>query len=226
NAVSLVSSNATNSTTVNFNGAQVAGNIVYQFDRTATAGTYAICTSAGNCLGGGGSGAKNALSNLASVAINTSLLPGVSNSIDAGSSSFLFRSGYFGTSVLTPSLDTASAGALTIGGTTATSIAIGKTASNVQTTINGTTLVKPTSGNDSTTAFQVQQAGGTAVLTADTTNSQVKVQGINSVATVGSELLSGNCSGTNWSGTGSGPYTHTSGSATPLTCTITGGVTS
>jgi len=63
---------------------------------------------------------------------------------------------------------------LNIGNTNATSINLGKTGSNITTTINGTAIVKPTSGNDSTTAFQVQNAAGTAtVLNVDTTNSQV-----------------------------------------------------
>ena len=40
-------------------------------------------------------GANAALSNLSSPAINTSLLPGVDNSIDLGSSSYVWRKGYF-----------------------------------------------------------------------------------------------------------------------------------
>jgi hypothetical protein len=43
-------------------------------------------------------------------------------------------------------------------------------------------------------------------------------------SSVGGELLAG-CSGTNWSSNGYGVYKHVSGSAAPLTCTITGGVT-
>lgn len=45
------------------------------------------------------SGANTALSNLASVAVNTSILPGTDNAIDLGSSSKQFRTGYFGTSM-------------------------------------------------------------------------------------------------------------------------------
>lgn len=45
---------------------------------------------------GGGSGANTALSNLASVAINTSLLPGVSDNIDLGSTTFQWRNLYLG----------------------------------------------------------------------------------------------------------------------------------
>jgi hypothetical protein len=73
------------------------------------------------------------------------------------------------------SLDTASAAALGIGGTNANAITLGNTTSNILTTINGTVLVKPTSGHDSTTAFQVQSAGGPSVLVADTVHGYVGV---------------------------------------------------
>lgn len=43
---------------------------------------------------GGGSGANTALSNLAAVAVNTSLLPGVDNSINLGSATKTFASGF------------------------------------------------------------------------------------------------------------------------------------
>ncbi|HVU59976.1 MAG TPA: hypothetical protein VHC98_04020 [Candidatus Saccharimonadales bacterium] len=71
------------------------------------------------------------------------------------------------------SLDTATAGALSIGGTNATSISLGTTGSNIQTTINGTALVKPTTGHDSTTAFQVQNASGSNLLTVDSSNTAI-----------------------------------------------------
>ncbi len=51
----------------------------------------------------GGAGANAALSNLASVAINTALVPGSDNAIDVGSNSLKMRTGYFGTSVISPS---------------------------------------------------------------------------------------------------------------------------
>jgi hypothetical protein len=53
------------------------------------AGTYNVCTTSGNCLGGAG-GANTALSNLASVAINTSLLPGSAGAVNIGSSTLPF----------------------------------------------------------------------------------------------------------------------------------------
>jgi len=49
-----------------------------------------------------GAGANTSLSNLSAVAINTSLLPGVNNSIDLGSSSFEWAHLYIGTQILTP----------------------------------------------------------------------------------------------------------------------------
>ncbi len=70
-------------------------------------------------------------------------------------------------------LDTTTAAAMTIGSTNATSITIGKSSSNIATTVLGTALFKPTTGNDSATAFQVQRANGTAMFTIDTTNQTI-----------------------------------------------------
>ena len=81
--------------------------------------------------------------------------------------------------------------------------------------------------SDSTTAFQIQNStGSTTLLTADTTNSNIIIEGANSTAVFGSELAtSPTCSGTNWSGSGAGPYTHTIGSTTALSCTPPASVT-
>ena len=72
-------------------------------------------------------------------------------------------------------IDTSTGGALNIGATTATSVNIGKTASNTVTTINGLTVVKPTTGNDSTIALQIQNASGTTLLDADTTAAKLSI---------------------------------------------------
>jgi hypothetical protein len=69
---------------------------------------------------------------------------------------------------------------ITIGGTNASSLTIGKTTANILTTINGRALVLPTSGNDSTTAFQVQNASGYALLTADSSNSRTMLGNVTS----------------------------------------------
>jgi hypothetical protein len=111
------------------------GDLLYASTTTALSKLADVAT--GSCLisggvgvapswGACGSGANTALSTLASVAINTSLLPGVTNSIDAGSSTKTFQTGYFGTSVLTPLVDTISAGTLNIGTTNATAISLNK----------------------------------------------------------------------------------------------------
>ena len=86
------------------------------------------------------------------------------------------------TSVLTPSLDAASAGTLAIGSTTATALSLGNTTNNILTTVNGTELVKPTSGHDSTTAFQVQDAGSNDLLTVDTAGDNVNIGATGSTA--------------------------------------------
>ena len=63
-----------------------------------------------DCIGSGGGGANTGLSNLASVAINQSLVAGTGNSIDIGSSGTTWRAGYFGTSLNTPTLRPAADG--------------------------------------------------------------------------------------------------------------------
>ena len=75
--------------------------------------------------------------------------------------------------------DRATSGALALGSTNATSINIGKqSGSNIQTAIYGTTLIKPTSGNDNSVALQVQSANATPLLTVNSTNSSTNVGGV------------------------------------------------
>jgi hypothetical protein len=76
-----------------------SGSVVSSFNALTgavvlAAGSNITLTPSGNTItiasSGGGSGANAALSNLASVAINTALLPGVTNTIALGSSSLYF----------------------------------------------------------------------------------------------------------------------------------------
>ncbi len=98
-----------------------------------------------------GGAANQSLSNLSSVAINTSLLTGADNTIDLGSAAFSWRSLYADTSVLTPAVDTAAAGTLSLGATTATAITLGKAGI---TTINaGALTVTQAFTTDSTAQF-------------------------------------------------------------------------
>jgi len=93
---------------------------------------------------------------------------------------------------------------------------------------NGDLQIGSANAAASTTAFQVQNSGATAIFAVDTTNNVSTFKnGATSqdAASIGAELLSGNCSGTNWTGTGSGPYAHTAGSTASLSCTVSGGVT-
>lgn len=100
--------------------------------------------------------------------------------------------------VLSPSVDRATAGTLTIGATTATAITMGSASGNVLTTLNGRALIKSTTGNNSTTAFQVQNASSTALLTADTANMQVIIGNGSDTITLSSTgiAFSGNARGT------------------------------
>ena len=125
-------------------------------------------------------------------------------------------------SVQTALLDSVS-GALNVGTTNATAINLGKTGSNITTTINGLFVAKPTTGNDSTAAFQVQNAASASVLTVDTVNSQLIVKGnaAANVAVLGIESFTASYSfpaTAGWiaiSGTGpSATATHTAGGGT------------
>ncbi len=96
----------------------------------------------------------HALDNLASVAINTSLISDTTNTDDLGSSGITWRNGYFGTAVYGPAFDTVSAGALSIGTSNANAITIGKT--GVTTTLAGTISVSGLS----TAGIVTNTAGG------------------------------------------------------------------
>lgn len=61
-----------------------------------------VCLSSGNCLGGGGGGANVSLSNLTSVAINTTLLPGIAGTVHLGSGTLPFGDAFLAGSSGTP----------------------------------------------------------------------------------------------------------------------------
>src|SRR6185295_13698683 len=77
----ITADNGGNTTTIGFDAASADATINFP---ALSAGSYTVCTSSGNCLGGGG-GANTALSNLSGVAINTTLLPGVAGAVHLGS---------------------------------------------------------------------------------------------------------------------------------------------
>jgi hypothetical protein len=88
-------------------------------------------------------------------------------------------------------------------GPSANTISLGKTSANTATTISGTALVQPTSGNDSATAFQVQNATGNSVLTVGTTGADLVTNGSLEAGTTGWAAKGG---GTSVSNSGTGLY--------------------
>ncbi|HSX35580.1 MAG TPA: hypothetical protein VLH84_01440 [Patescibacteria group bacterium] len=125
--------------------------------------------------------------NTGSLNVSKLIQPTANNTIDLGLSATAFRTGYFGTSVITPSVasngatalsvDAGGAAALNLGTGNANAVSISK--SGVTTTINGAATVTQNltaNGNslfqtttNSTAAFQLQSANGSAVFVGDTT---------------------------------------------------------
>lgn len=70
--------------------------------------TRALCLDTGaawvSVSGAGSAGANTALSNLASTAVNASVIPGSDNAVDLGSASLHWRSIYFATSLIGPTI--------------------------------------------------------------------------------------------------------------------------
>jgi fibronectin-binding autotransporter adhesin len=117
----------------------------------------------------------------------------------ATSNFWISGTGRADTAITTPRIDTATAAALTIGDTNATAINIGKTGSNIVTTITGTTTIKPSTGNDSTSAFRVLNAGSSELVNVDSVNSIVSLLGNNTghlpTFTAGTTLTAGRWGG-------------------------------
>jgi len=172
-----------------------ASSAAYALTLPTVAPTTGQCLQSGSVTAGlmvfatcGLGSANTALSNLAAVAINTSLLPGVTNSIDLGSAALTVRSGYFGTSVITPVIDTASTVALNVGSTasainlnTNVVVAAGQSLTLVG---SGTRPSSPTDGMlyyDTTLHTLLQYNSNTAKWQADRSSS-TKIVGMGSPA--------------------------------------------
>ena len=128
-----------------------------------------------------GGGANQQLSNLSgTVAINTSLLPAGTNTIDLGSAANSFRTLYGATSVLTPTLDSATAVALNIGTATQNALTIGRVGAS--TVINGNTSSSISLGN-----FTVSTAG--AIVGVGVNSGTGLIQGTGGITVTGTANL-------------------------------------
>lgn len=145
--------------------AETVANATITLPNTAGANDTVCLLLIANCLGGGSGGANTALSNLVGTSINQSLVANANNTLDIGSTSNVWRTGYFGTSVLAPLFDTISAGALSIGTTNATSINIGTnaTAHTINIGTDGTTPQTVTIGSQNTTSATTIQGGDAGI---------------------------------------------------------------
>lgn len=140
------------------------GNFILDADQTVGAGqdNYVLTYDNGTGLisleasAGGGGGASTALNNLASVAINTTLVSDTNNTDDLGTSSIMWRTGYFATSIelghATANTLTASSGILSIEGVVIPTISsthtlTNKTISGSSNTITNVSLSTGVTGN-------------------------------------------------------------------------------
>jgi len=116
-----------------------------------------------------GTGANTALSNLASVAINTSLVSDTDNTDDLGSSGVGWRTGYFATSVYTPIVRAQGSGGVEIKNSSGTDTIITGAGGGTGTSIVGTTNIA------SSSADYHQVAGGTGTITDTATGSSTDI---------------------------------------------------
>jgi hypothetical protein len=151
-------------TTVGFTGTPTGG-VTYNFDRAAAAGTYTICTTIGNCAGSGGG--------VTTSGGTTGTIAKFTGSQTLGDS-LLSESG----SVVTVNgnLNLTSGNQFTVNGTQISSADLSNDANlaklSASQTFTGATVAFQ-NGANSTNAFNVQNAGGNRLLTADTTNGRL-----------------------------------------------------
>jgi hypothetical protein len=141
----------------------------------------------------GGVAATSAISGTASqwsVDASGDLVPATNNADDVGDATYMPRTVRAATSVLSPAVDVASAGALSLGTTTATGITIGKTSGPV-TTINTATsfdtngrLLLP-DGTSGTPSIRGSDADSGLYLSGTTTSLYVNNAAVLSVGTTG-----------------------------------------
>ena len=115
-------------------------NIGHASDTTLARASAGVLSVEGVNILTTGTGATRALDNLASVAINTTLVSDTNNTDDLGTSSIGWRTGYFATSVLSPSYTTA-AGTAWSGSATAPAAANGATQAGVAATLSASNAV-------------------------------------------------------------------------------------
>jgi len=150
-------------TTVGFAGSPT-GAVTYNFDRAATAGTYTICTTVGNCSGSGG---------VTTPGGTTGTIP-VFTGAQALGDSLLSQSG--STVTVNGNLNLITGNQFQVNGTQISSANLSNDANlaklSSSQTFTGNTVAFQ-NGVNSTNAFNVQNAAGNKVVTVDSSGAQV-----------------------------------------------------
>ena len=172
-------------TTVGFSGTPTA-NVTYNFDRAASAGTYTICTSIGNCAGAGGG--------VTTSGGTTGTLAKFTGAQTLGDS-LLSESG--STVTVNGNLNLTSGKQFQVNGTQISSSNLSNDANLAKLgssqTFTGNTVAFQ-NGTNSTNAFNVQNSLGNKVMTVDTTNGQVV---LGAASSINGQLVFANVSNAN-----------------------------
>ena len=162
NTSTITATNGANTTTVSFQ--TPTANVNYRFP-TAPANTYDICTTVGNCAGTG-TGVTTSGGTIGTIPVFTAS--------QALGDSLLSQSG--GTVTANGNLSLTSGKVYQINGTQITSAALSNDADLAKLSASETftgNAVGFKNGSNSVNSFNIQNAGGNRVLTADTTNGQM-----------------------------------------------------
>ena len=192
--------NTSGKSILSFAAPSTAGTVTYQLPNGGTGGsTYEVCTTLVVCTGYSAPGANTALSNLAAVAINTSLLPASNNTIDVGSSTLAFANGYFATNVQAPLFSTFDQ---TAGSTSSTGVALRSGNANGASSNSGTLTLKSgdatlTSGAVTISSGNSTVSGNSGAITIDSGSVTSGIGGALSIGTLNSRSITlGNISPT------------------------------
>ncbi len=202
-------------TTIGFTGSPTA-DVTYNFDRTPSAGSYTVCSTAGNCSSVGGGVTVSSNGTIGTLPVFTGAQT-IADSLISQSGSVVTANGDINlTTGHVYKINNAQISSADLSNNSD----LAKLASS-QTFTGATNAFQ--NGANSTNAFNIQNAGGTRILTVDTTNGQVT---LGTASTLSGRLVFNNVANANTvtfqQGTLTGNRTLTLPDASGIICTDAG----